>query len=39
MHPVDMVEDFELEDQRRQTWRLRNQQGRPVLLVFHRHLV
>ena len=34
----DVVEDFELSDDQGQPWRLSEQRGRPLLLIFHRHL-
>jgi len=33
------VEDFTLLDDRAQPWALSGQRGRPVLLIFHRHLM
>lgn len=34
----DPVEDFEVLDERGRPWRLSEQRGRPLLLIFHRHL-
>ena len=34
----DHVSDFSLPDDRGTSWTLSAQRGRPVLLVFHRHL-
>ena len=35
----DRVDDFSLPDDRGGTWRLADHVGRPVLLIFHRHLM
>jgi len=35
----DTIDDFTLPDDRFQPWSLRAQRGRPVLLIFHRHLM
>lgn len=32
------VEDFEVVDEHGHPWRLSEQRGRPLLLIFHRHL-
>ncbi len=39
LRPGDLVEDFTLLDDRARRWTLSDQRGRPVLLVFHRHLM
>lgn len=39
MRPGTAVEDFTLPDDRDRPWSLAGQRGRPVLLVFHRHLM
>ena len=38
-HVGDLVEDFELCDDHGQPWRLTEQRGSPLLLIFHRHLL
>lgn len=38
-HVGDLVEDFEVIDERGHPWRLGEQRGRPLLLIFHRHLL
>jgi peroxiredoxin len=35
--PGDTAPDIDLPDDEGNRWRLRDQRGRPVLLVFHRH--
>ncbi|MCB0994600.1 MAG: redoxin domain-containing protein [Acidimicrobiales bacterium] len=35
----DPVEDFTLSDDTGGRWRLSEHRGRPVLLIFHRHLM
>ena len=35
----DLAPDFELADHAGEPWRLRAHRGRPVILVFHRHLM
>ncbi len=39
MRNGDPVTAFALTDDRGETWRLSDHLGRPVLLVFHRHLM
>ena len=39
MRNGDDVGELELVDETGQPWRLADQRGRPVLLVFHRHLM
>lgn len=39
MRPGDTVENFTLLDDQARPWTLSQHQGRPVLLVFHRHLM
>lgn len=39
MRNGDAVPDFALTDDRGETWRLSGHLGRPVLLIFHRHLM
>ncbi len=39
MRPGDTVDDFTLPDDRDQAWTLSECRGRPVLLIFHRHLM
>jgi peroxiredoxin len=34
----DVAPDVELPDQLGDTWRLADHRGRPVVLIFHRHL-
>ncbi|MGD9753263.1 MAG: redoxin domain-containing protein [Acidimicrobiia bacterium] len=38
MNIGEPIEDFERPDDEGRPWRLRDQRGRPVVLVFHRHL-
>jgi len=38
MRTGDDVGDFSLPDDRGTSWTLASQRGRPVLLIFHRHL-
>lgn len=35
----DLVDDIVLPDDQGGTWRLSDHRGRPVLLIFHRHLM
>ncbi|MEZ5330469.1 MAG: hypothetical protein R2991_00110 [Thermoanaerobaculia bacterium] len=39
MRTGDTVDDFTLLDDQSRPWTLREHRGRPVLLVFHRHLM
>lgn len=39
MEPGNLVEDFTLPDELGRPWTLSAQRGRPVLLIFHRHLM
>lgn len=39
MQTGDTVDDFTLPDDRSQPWNLAQHRGRPVLLIFHRHLM
>jgi peroxiredoxin len=39
MRTGDLVADFSLTDDRGDTWRLGDHRDRPVLLIFHRHLM
>ncbi len=39
MRPGTAVEDFTLPDDQNRQWTLSSHRGRPVLLVFHRHLM
>lgn len=39
MRPGDIVDDFTLLDDRSQPWTLSGHRARPVLLIFHRHLM
>ena len=36
--PRDVAADIDLPGERNERWRLSEQRGRPVLLIFHRHL-
>jgi peroxiredoxin len=39
MHQGDTVTDFTAPDDHGQPWTLSNHGGRPVVLIFHRHLM
>ncbi len=39
MQTGDVVDDFALTDDRGGTWTLSEHRGRPVVLIFHRHLM
>ncbi len=39
MYIGDIVSDVALPDDRGTTWRIEDHRGRPVLLIFHRHLM
>jgi peroxiredoxin len=36
--PGDVAPDLDLPDDHGERWRLADQRGRPVVLIFHRHL-
>lgn len=39
MRTGDHIDDFSLPDDRGGTWTLSHHRGRPVLVIFHRHLM
>jgi peroxiredoxin len=38
VEPGDVAPDIDLPDDEGRRWRLRDHRGRPVVLIFHRHL-